>query len=71
MIANDALAETDDADVVEDAPHDEPALKDDRSFTTLRSAGQWLWNHLMLICIVVLLIGGIVVLAVYFAGRHP
>ena len=53
--------------MVEDEPNDEPTTKESGVSHTLSKAGQWLRDHLMVACVVILLVGGIVALAIYFA----
>lgn len=36
----------------------------------VQNAGRWLWKNMLVVCIVILLIGGLVALAVYFSGRY-
>ena len=51
-------------------PGDEGAHNDSQFFTVLKSTGQWLWDHLLVACVLVLLIGGIIALIVYFASEN-
>ena len=71
LIANDALDqdETDDADIAEESPDAQQPSKGNQALGSLQNMGRWLWDHLMVICITILLIGGVVALAIYFAGN--
>ena len=71
LLANDTEEETDDADIVEDMPANGGGPEESRSFTQLKNAGHWLWNHLLIFCVMVLLIGGVIALVVYFAREEP
>lgn len=40
----------------------------DKARTWFRKAGRWAWNNLMVVALVLLLLGGVIALAIYFAG---
>lgn len=40
----------------------------DKARTWFRKVGHWAWNNLMIVALVLLLLGGVIALLVYFAG---
>ena len=67
LLANDAR--DDEADSVDDALYaNGKASKQEKSRTWLGKSWHWLWNNLMTTAIILLLLGGLIALLVYFAG---
>ncbi len=67
LLADDAR--DDEADSVEDAPQaNGKAPKREKPRIWLRKSWDWLMNNLMTTAIILLLLGGLVALLVYFAG---
>ena len=67
LLADDAR--DDEADSVEDAPQANGKVpKREKPRIWFRKSWHWLWNNLMTTAIILLLLGGLVALLVYFAG---
>lgn len=67
LLADDAR--DDEADSVEDAPQANGKVsKREKSRIWLRKSWDWLLNNLMTAAIILLLLGGLIALLVYFAG---
>ena len=63
LLADDAPNEDVEANAVE-----EPATKGEKTKRWLQKAGHWTWSNKMILALVLLLIGGIITVVVYFAG---
>lgn len=67
LLADDAR--DDEADMVEDAPHaNDKVSKREKPRIWLKKSWDWLLNNLMTAAIILLLLGGLIALVVYFAG---
>lgn len=60
----DDIAGTEEREVIGEQPK-----RSGKANKWFRTCWQWLWSHLMIVSIVALLIGGIIALCVYFAGK--
>ena len=70
LLVDDVPAEMDDAEIADHSPTDDESPMQSKASTWLQNAGRWIWRNLMVVCIVILLIGGVVALAIYFAGKQ-
>lgn len=43
----------------------------DKARNWFQQAGRWAWNNLMIVALVLLLLGGVIALIIYFAGMLP
>lgn len=67
LLADDAR--DDEADSIEDAPQaNDKAPKSGKPRIWLRKSWNWLLNNIMTTAIILLLLGGLIALVVYFAG---
>ena len=70
LLADDAPNEDIEANAVE-----EPTTKREKTKRWFQKAGHWIWSNKMVLALVLLLIGGIITVVVYFTGmyllRHP
>lgn len=68
LLADDAPNDSEDMDTPQEPPADQWASKKAKARSWLRKLWQWLMKNLMAVAIIIVLIVGLVVLAVYFAG---
>ena len=69
LLADDAR--DDEADSIEDAPQaNDKAPKSGKPRMWLRKSRDWLMNNIMTSAIILLLLGGLIALVVYFAGVY-
>ena len=70
LLADNAVNEDIEANGVEEGHSERPVGKQEKARTCFHTIGHWLWNNKMILAIVLVLLGGLVALIVYFTGMN-
>ena len=69
LLADDAPNDDIEANPVDETPLEQPATKQEKAKRGILKVGHWIWSNKMMLAIMLLLIGGVIALTVYFIGE--
>ena len=68
LLADDAQDEDIGANAVEERPKDQPVSQWEKPRMFFQNVGHWIWSNKMILALVLLLVGGIIAVIIYFTG---